>query len=160
MQSSNRVSHRLVGVSLRCTLTRLVLVIASVSMIGVAPALAEGSIESPIPLTSSGVQSPAATSMRADFRSEHPSDEARSMADWVVDSSDNKGLPFIVVDKVMAKVYVFDGYARLRGADSALLGLARGDRSVPGIGSRPMASIRPDERTTPAGRFKASLERG
>jgi hypothetical protein len=34
-----------------------------------------------------------------------------------------------------------------------LLGLARGDASVPGIGERKMSEIRPEERTTPAGRF-------
>jgi hypothetical protein len=40
-----------------------------------------------------------------------------------------------------------------------LLGLARGDDSVPGIGDRKLANIRPEERTTPAGRFVASLGR-
>jgi hypothetical protein len=34
-----------------------------------------------------------------------------------------------------------------------LLGAALGDESVPGIGLRPMDSIRMRERTTPAGRF-------
>jgi len=34
-----------------------------------------------------------------------------------------------------------------------LLGLARGDDSVPGIGERKIAEILPFERTTPAGRF-------
>ena len=31
--------------------------------------------------------------------------------------------------------------------------------SVPGIGNRPLSSIRPNERTTPAGRFEAALAR-
>ncbi len=34
-----------------------------------------------------------------------------------------------------------------------LLGAARGDRSAPDLGTRPLAQIRPEERTTPAGRF-------
>jgi hypothetical protein len=34
-----------------------------------------------------------------------------------------------------------------------LLGSAPGDDSVPGIGSRPLAEVHPQERTTPAGRF-------
>ena len=38
-----------------------------------------------------------------------------------------------------------------------LLGSARGDDSVPGIGDRPLAKILPEERTTPAGRFSAEL---
>ena len=46
---------------------------------------------------------------------------------------------------------------RLLGASPALLGVARGDDSVPGIGERPIADIRPEERTTPAGRFVAEM---
>ena len=41
----------------------------------------------------------------------------------------------------------------------ALMGLAIGDNTVPGIGQRQLSSIRPEERTTPAGRFMASLDR-
>src|SRR5205085_10885495 len=41
----------------------------------------------------------------------------------------------------------------------ALVGLAPGDESVPGIGTRAMSTIKPEERTTPAGRFAASLEK-
>jgi hypothetical protein len=37
------------------------------------------------------------------------------------------------------------------------LGLAFGDESAPGIGARKLADIRPEERTTPAGRFVAAL---
>ena len=81
------------------------------------------------------------------------------MADWVVDSGDNHLKPFVIVDKMQAKVFVFDAQGRLRGATPALLGLAIGDDSVPGIGQRKLSSIRPEERTTPAGRFVASLDR-
>ena len=79
------------------------------------------------------------------------------MADWVVDSGDNYGMPFAIVDKKDAKVFVFDADGRLRGAAPVLLGLARGDDSIPGIGDRELSDIRPEERTTPAGRFVASL---
>jgi len=96
---------------------------------------------------------------RADFEREHASREARHVADWVVDSGDNRSMPFAVVDKANAKVFVFDAHGRLRGAAAALLGLARGDDAVPGIGDREMSSIRPEERTTPAGRFVAALGR-
>ena len=96
---------------------------------------------------------------RADFERERASHEARDVADWVVDSGDNRSMPFAVVDKANAKVFVFDAHGRLRGAAAALLGLARGDDAVPGIGDREMSSIRPEERTTPAGRFVAALGR-
>jgi hypothetical protein len=39
----------------------------------------------------------------------------------------------------------------------ALVGLARGDDPIPGIGDRNLSDILPEERTTPAGRFVASL---
>jgi hypothetical protein len=96
---------------------------------------------------------------RANFERERASHEARHVADWVVDSGDNLNMPFAIVDKTDARVFVFDADGRLRGAAAALLGLARGDDSVPGIGDRPMSSMRPEERTTPAGRFVAALGR-
>ena len=94
---------------------------------------------------------------RANFEGEHKSEQARHMADWVMDSGDNRGMPFAIIDKMDAKVFVFDAHGRLRGAAPVLLGLARGDYTVPGIGNRKLSDIRPEERTTPAGRFVASL---
>jgi len=102
---------------------------------------------------------PPARQQRADFGQEQPSGDARQVADWVVDSDDNGDMPFVIVDKLHSRVFVFDGQALLRGAAPALLGLAQGDESAPGIGSRKMSAIRPHERTTPAGRFLASMER-
>ncbi|MHB1213793.1 MAG: hypothetical protein ACYCY9_02295 [Thiobacillus sp.] len=99
-----------------------------------------------------------ASTRSADFGQESPSPDARHVADWIADSRDNANADFIIVDKRDAKAYVFDAEARLRGASAVLLGAALGDDSVPGIGSRPIAEVRPEERTTPAGRFVA--ERG
>jgi hypothetical protein len=94
---------------------------------------------------------------RAYFARERASHDARHVADWVVDSGDNRDLPFVIVDKKEAKVFVFDPRGRLRGAAPALLGMARGDDAIPGIGDRELSSIGPEDRTTPAGRFVASL---
>lgn len=94
----------------------------------------------------------------ADFGLVSPSREARRLANWVAHTDDNGNAEFIIVDKRNAKVYVFDAAARLRGASPVLLGAAKGDDSVPGIGTRPLSQVRPEERTTPAGRFVA--ERG
>lgn len=66
-------------------------------------------------------------------------------------------MPFAIVDKIDAKAFVFNADGRLRGAAPVLIGLARGDDSVPGIGDRSLSDVRPQERTTPAGRFVASL---
>jgi len=93
----------------------------------------------------------------AQLGAEAASSDVRRVADWVVQSADNQGLPFIVVDKKEARVYVFGPEGRLSDAGPALLGLALSDDSVPGIGERTIDSIRPEERTTPAGRFVAEL---
>ncbi|MDR5907401.1 hypothetical protein [Franzmannia qiaohouensis] len=90
---------------------------------------------------------------------ERVSPQARTTANWVIDSRDNLGMPFMIIDKHEARVAVFDASGQLIDEASALLGLAVGDDSVPGIGERPLASILPEERTTPAGRFVASLGR-
>lgn len=99
------------------------------------------------------------TRKRANFKDEPVSVSARQTANWVVDSGDNLGMPFMIVDKAQARVLLFDASGQLSGAASALLGLAVGDDSVPGIGARKLSSIRPEERTTPAGRFVVSLGR-
>jgi hypothetical protein len=81
----------------------------------------------------------------------------RQVAAWAVRSGDAKNLPFVVVDKVSADVFVFRPGGELWAAAPALLGLAQGDDSAPGIGDRPLRSISPAERTTPAGRFVAAF---
>jgi hypothetical protein len=100
-----------------------------------------------------------AHSKYANFEQEHKSENARRLIDWVTDSGNNRGMPFAVVDKTDAKVFVFDAHGRFQGAAPVLVGFARGDYNVPGIGNRKISDIRPEERTTPAGRFVASLGR-
>jgi hypothetical protein len=90
---------------------------------------------------------------RADFGLLSPSADARHVADWVASSNDNNRLPFAILDKRGARVFVFDAQARLIGSSLVLLGSAAGDDSVAGIGNRPLSAVRPHERTTAAGRF-------
>lgn len=98
-------------------------------------------------------------SRQVDFASESASRRTRDMADWVVRSKDNSNMPFAIIDKVNARVYVFTANGQLEGSAPVLLGLAKGDYSVPGIGNKPLSSIPPSERTTPAGRFVARMGR-
>ena len=93
---------------------------------------------------------------RANFEQEQRSPNAQHVADWVVDSGDNRGMPFVIVDKMDAKVFVFDADGQLRGAARALLGIERGDRAFD-IGNRTLSQMRREEETTPAGRFVASI---
>ena len=89
----------------------------------------------------------------ADFDGHPASTDAHLVADWIARSQDNRHLPFAILDKRDARVFVFDAGARLIDSSPVLLGAAPGDDSVVGIGKRPIAEVRPEERTTPAGRF-------
>lgn len=83
--------------------------------------------------------------------------QSRAMAERVIATGDSQGLPFVIVDKIGASVFAFDAAGHPLGAAPALLGLARGDRSAPGIGRLRLANIAPAQRITPAGRFEAHL---
>jgi hypothetical protein len=91
------------------------------------------------------------------FGRERASQDARSVAEWVIASKDNDDLPFAILDKKDAKVFVFHPDGRLRGAAPALLGLGRGDVALAGIGARALSDIAPNDRVTQAGRFVADL---
>jgi len=115
-----------------------------------------------LPVRADGVPASRAASVeqflhRAQFLGQAAPDDLHHVADWVVDSADNGGLPFVIVDKQHAKVFVFDKDGRLIGRAWVLVGLTPGDDSVPGIGTLPLKAITPDMRTTPAGRFVAEL---
>lgn len=101
----------------------------------------------------------ASGSGQANLGSESASRRTREMADWAVNSRDNLDLPFAVVDKVNAKVYIFGVDGQLRGAAPVLLGLAQGDVAAPGVGDMRMSHISPAQRTTPAGRFVVTMGR-
>jgi hypothetical protein len=117
-----------------------------------------GAVQQPL-VTQTASATAVVARKRANFKDEQTSLAARHTANWVVDSGDNLGMPFMIVDKAQARALLFDASGQLSGAASVLLGLAVGDDSVPGIGTRKLSSIRPEERTTPAGRFVVSLGR-
>ena len=99
--------------------------------------------------------SPSALATGVDFGDERPSADAKSIAQWVIASGDNNGLPFAIVDKRDARLFVFEPGGRVIGATPALLGLAPGDHSLPGVGDKDPSLLKPFERTTPAGRFES-----
>jgi len=101
----------------------------------------------------------AAASASAGFGEHAASGEAREVARWIGQSGDNGGLPFVLIDKVDARVFVFDAAGVIQGSGAALLGSARGDSTAAGIGDMSLSAIRPEDRTTPAGRFVAHLDR-
>jgi hypothetical protein len=91
----------------------------------------------------------------ADFRGEDPTPEARLVANWALTTHNHGKHAFVVVDKKDARVYVFSPEGALQDSAPALLGSARGDDTFPGVGEKPLELVRPEEKTTPAGRFVA-----
>lgn len=87
-------------------------------------------------------------------QAEPPSEAAEIALQHIKNRGGHQQQPFIVLDKVAARIWVFDAEARAVGTSPVLLGAAVGDHSVPGIGSRPLREIQPHERTTPAGRYR------
>lgn len=91
---------------------------------------------------------------KPDFGEQGASQDVRFVADWVMESADHRGMPFAVVDKKDARIYVFEPGGRLSGSAPALLGQAVGDESAPDVGVHTQQGEVPmAERTTPAGRF-------
>lgn len=134
--------------------------LAVLTMLGAIFGVQAGTPDSapwPTPLAATAAAPPPLARF-ADFGAEVVTPEARHIADWIADSRDNAGSDFLIVDKQSAHLYVFDSNARLLGSTPVLLGSAHGDDSAPGIGTRPIAEVLLEERTTPAGRFIA--ERG
>ncbi|NMW20716.1 MAG: hypothetical protein HKK67_03625 [Chlorobiaceae bacterium] len=66
-------------------------------------------------------------------------------------------MPFVILDKKQAKIFVYEKDGRNLGGAPALLGIAIGDKYYPGTGQIKLSQIRVEERTTPAGRFQARL---
>lgn len=98
---------------------------------------------------------PAPVVRLADFQGEQPSEDASLVANWVVATQDHQQHAFVIIDKKDARVYVFSPDGKLKDSAPALLGAAHGDDSFPGIGDKPLSAVKPEEKTTPAGRFVA-----
>lgn len=97
----------------------------------------------------------AASTSDTSSDSSQASPEARLATRWILNHHDNQGKPFAVVDKKAAQLRIHAADGRLIGSSPALLGLAPGDTAIAGIAHRAPSSLRPFERTTPAGRFES-----
>jgi hypothetical protein len=86
-----------------------------------------------------------------------PSAEARRVAEWIAAAGDNHGLPYVIIDKKAATLFLFGGSGKRVGDAPVLLGVAIGDDATPGVGAKSLAEVGPAERTTPAGRFLAKF---
>ena len=87
------------------------------------------------------------------------SENAERMIAWVAASHDNGKLPYAVIDKPAATLYLFAANGDFVGETPVLLGVGIGDDSTPGVGAKNLDDIGPAERTTPAGRFVTKFGR-
>lgn len=129
-------------------------------MIKVFLALAGLALTGPVPAQAAeSLQAPGLTAVRtkgAENEGEAGRSEAVTrVADWIAASGDNGSLPYIIIDKPAASLFLFDAKGKALGKVPILIGIAVGDEATPGIGSKNLAEIGPAERTTPAGRFLA-----
>lgn len=85
------------------------------------------------------------------------SEAATRVVNWITSAKDNAALPYAVIDKPSATIYLFDAKGRQVSTSPVLLGIALGDDATPGIGSKNLSEIGPAEKTTPAGRFLAKF---
>lgn len=83
--------------------------------------------------------------------------DAARVAHWATTSNDHRNLPFAVIDKTAARLFLFDRTGQRVDDVPVLIGIAPGDDATPGVGSKSLAEIGPAEKTTPAGRFLAKF---
>lgn len=86
-----------------------------------------------------------------------PSADAVRVRDWVAASRDNHGLPWVVIDKAEARLFLFDAAGKQVADAPVLIGIAKGDEASPGVGDKRLADLGPAEKTTPAGRYLAKF---
>lgn len=110
----------------------------------------------PIPVWAQATKDPALTEQSQPRSIEADRSEAATrVTNWVATSGDNARLPYIVIDKPSAAMFLFDAKGRQITKAPVLIGIAPGDDATPGIGTKNLSEIGPAEKTTPAGRFLA-----
>jgi hypothetical protein len=139
------------------SLRRGMLIGAAVLVLVLPPALHYAPRAVPHAKAPAAVQPQARPRHLAELGNEPASTDVRRVANWIAVSGDNGPRAFAILDKQQAKVFLFGPDARLRAATPALLGSAHGDDTVPGIGDKPLKEVKPEEKTTPAGRFVAEV---
>lgn len=82
-----------------------------------------------------------AVALDGELAREAASPDVRRVVQWAVATQDHGSMPFVVVDKLDARIFAFDSQGRLRGSGPVLLGALGSDED--------------GAQATPAGRFVA-----
>jgi hypothetical protein len=86
-----------------------------------------------------------------------PSPAAMRVLGWIAKTGDNGEYPYMLIDKTAARLFLFDPKGKRLGEAPVLIGIAEGDESSPGVGTKALAELGPAEKTTPAGRYLAKF---
>jgi len=97
---------------------------------------------------------PAPKVVIANFDGAEHTTNVRIVANWVLQNTDNKGLPFSVADKQEGAVYFFDSEGNLTLKTPALFGRVIADYTSDEILAKDTHKISDKEKITPAGRFE------
>lgn len=131
-------------------MNKVLVALAGLALSGSVPVLAAKTAGKPV---ATKPRPPAAVPVEAVPRSE----AASRVIDWIAATGDNRALPYVVVDKMAARAFLFDAKGKYLANAPVLIGIAIGDDATPGIGKKSLAEIGPAEKTTPAGRFLAKF---
>jgi len=92
---------------------------------------------------SNGAAEQTATVREGELARQSASTDVRRLVQWTMSTQDHADMPFVVIDKANARLYVFDSIGHLRGSAPVLLAAAHADEATPAA--------------TPAGRFVADM---
>jgi len=134
-----------------------VLALVALALTASVPARAAQDVQAPGSRPVETVSPPSETAGADMATATRPSEAATRVADWIGASGDNGALPYIIIDKHAAALFLFDAKGKSLGEAPVLIGVGIGDDATPGVGSKSLAEIGPAERTTPAGRFLAKF---
>src|SRR6478609_6072974 len=68
-----------------------------------------------------------------------PSADTLRVADWIATSGDNQNLPYAIVDKNIAALFLYDADGNALAQVPVLVGIALGDDATPGVGTKDLS---------------------
>lgn len=81
------------------------------------------------------------------------SEEVQKTVSWVKKNKDNRKLPYAIIDKKNAHIFVFDAKSKIVDHGPVLLGIAKSDKIDPKTLNARLSSIGKKDRVTPSGRY-------
>jgi hypothetical protein len=128
-------------------------IVIGAALLAAPPVLAKA--EKPAPAAKAKSHAKAAAKKPSKPAAIEESEAASRVAAWIAGSGDNNSLPYIIIDKDQAAMFLYGADGKPLGSAPVLIGIAKGDEASPGVGKKTLAQLGPAEKTTPAGRFLA-----